>query len=84
MTEPADLLTLVSDEKPPGLAGMTVGQAVSYMLLGDRRHSDAPPEECGAVDPRDPAERKWCRRPNDGRCKRDGSHCCYRLDEDWP
>ena len=64
-------------------AGMSTEQAVAYMLIGDQRHSDAPDSECGAVDPRRDMEDQWCQRPNDGRCKREGWHCCYRLDEDY-
>ena len=59
--------------------GMTADQVIAYIALGDRPHGDAPPGECGAVDPRD--ETRWCRRPpNHERWM----HCCYRLDEDWP
>lgn len=59
--------------------GMTATDVLAYLATGDRQHANAPPGECGAVDPRD--EAKWCRRPaGHGR----DWHCCYRLDEDWP
>lgn len=51
--------------------GMDATTTLAYMILGDRRHPDAPPGECGAVDPR--RETRWCHRPP-GRCKE--THCC--------
>lgn len=39
--------------------GMSAGQVLAYLAIGDRRHGDAPADECGAVDPR--VEDRWCR-----------------------
>lgn len=58
--------------------GMTATDVLAYLALGDRRHPDAPGEECGAVDPRNESRR--CRRPAHPSAE---DHCCYRLDEDW-
>lgn len=52
--------------------GMTAGQVLAYILTGDVRHADAPPDECDAVDPRD--KTRWCRRPPD---HQEANHCCY-------
>jgi hypothetical protein len=51
---------------------MTPEMVLQQIVLGDRRHDDAPPEVCGAVDPRD--ERRWCRIPAG---HPPGFHNCY-------
>lgn len=38
--------------------GMTAEQALQHAALGDVPHPDAPPDVCGATDPRDAAY--WC------------------------
>lgn len=55
-----DFLTVAATEagRPYGL---TAEQAIAHMLLGNRLHGDAGPGECGAVDPHDRDEAKWCR-----------------------
>ncbi|MEV4067743.1 hypothetical protein [Nonomuraea dietziae] len=31
--------------------GTTGGQLLAHLVMGDRRHPGAPPDECGAIDP---------------------------------
>lgn len=38
--------------------GMTGADVAAHLLLGDRRHEDAPADVCGMVSPRD--ESSWC------------------------
>jgi hypothetical protein len=81
--DPFDVFDAIGDRRLPGLAGMTVAQAVHSILLAGRRHGDVPPEVCGAIDPRSEHETKWCQRPGDGRCERDGQHCSWRDPQEW-
>jgi hypothetical protein len=44
---------------------MTGEQLLGSLARGDERHLDAPPDVCGAIDPRDTS--KWCRlKPHQG------------------
>lgn len=44
------------------LYGLSATDVIAHLLLGERRHGDARPGECGVVSPRN--ERlDWCRRP---------------------
>jgi hypothetical protein len=50
---------------------MTADQVLAHLVMGNRRHNDAPAVVCGMVDPRD--EQAWCiRQPG-----HDGNHNRY-------
>ena len=62
MTMDDELLTEIAGQVgAPYL--MTAEQVLTQLVMGGRRHGDAPDGVCGMVDPRWPDERYWCVRP---------------------
>lgn len=47
-------------EKAAAECGMTTDQFLQVIVMGDRRHPEAPDTVCGSISPYDPAETSWC------------------------
>jgi hypothetical protein len=73
-----DILTRVANEVGKEV-DMTGEQLLAHLLMGDRRHPEAPADECGAISPRDPMEQTWCRAEVD----HPGDHKPWKPYKSW-
>lgn len=74
-----DMLSRVATEVGKEV-GLTGDQLLAHLVMGDRRHPNAPVEECGMISPHDDTEQTWCRMEVD----HDGDHRPWKAASGWP